>query len=143
MDELVKLIEIRSSEATLTGTEVLEIFYALLNGQGEDWLAYRSDIHIGTARLAQIYANKHGLIETKLVRIYTHSPLHVLREYNTTIKIDDTEENGSLDGILFSNGCVFLLETHQGIRTFLWVSPETAKIFDYPMPEDTLEDKPT
>lgn len=142
MDNLVPLLEIKKSEPSITGKEVLEIFYAYVENEEQTWLAYRSDINIGTALLAQLYANKHGLIETQFVKTFSHSPLHVLREYNTTINLDGVEEEASLDGIMFSNGAVFLLETLKGIRTFLWVAPQTAQSFNYPTPE-ALIDKST
>lgn len=134
--EIIPLEYMSQAEATVEGEEALAIFYGLLYGVNEkEWVYYHSLAHTKTDvyGLAQTYTNNHSTLEVDGEVLYTTNPIHVIRR-PVTEKINGEVVTCTLEGLLYSNGAVFILRRPDFNLTMLWIDTNTAKSFNYPKP---------
>lgn len=139
MSNDIPLSYISETDASATSEESLAIFMGILKeDQFPDWIMYTSLLHDGVEDIATTFVNLHACITVQDVFgedfiTYSPTPLHVCRTQTNEI-VDGKVVTCILEGLLYSNGAVFLLHRPDFLLTLLWIDKKTIEAFDYPEP---------
>lgn len=131
----IPLNNISISEASVPADESFAMYVGIAQeNHYPDWVYYNSLVHENVEQIAEHYINNHACITVKDYwdedyTTYSPTPIHVLRTKTFNKGVESI-----LEGLLYSNGAVFLLHREDYIITMLWIAEKTIDTFGYNLP---------
>ena len=131
----VSLDEISDSVASVEGRDARLMIVGILRGRtftGE-WWRWNGNKDPEVWALAERFINNHSALQSGEELIYTKDPIHMIRCWLPD-DVDGEQEECLVEGLLYSNGAVLVIHRSDKTYALLYMSEETALLFDYPMP---------